>query len=157
MKRLKIIFVCLGNYFRSPMVEAIFLDLARHDGTLNHFEVSSAGTKDWDIGLRPDYRTCKILDDNGIPLDPNKRAKKITDKEINTADYLIVMSKRVAKEIGNQDNVYLLLDFVNDIDDKDIPDPYPSNTFPRAYELINRGVKEFYKYLKENHQKNHLD
>jgi protein-tyrosine phosphatase len=133
------------------MAEAIFSDTARRDGTLIHFAVSSAGTKDWDVGLRPDYRTRKILEEHGISLDSDKRAQIITKREIESADYLIAMSERVAKEIGNQDNVYLLLDFVNDIDVKDIPDPYPTDTFPEAYELINVGVENFYKYIKEKH------
>lgn len=151
MDKIKIIFVCLGNYCRSPMAEAIFKDLARSDGTLNRFEVSSAGTKDWDVGLRPDYRTRQILADHGIPLDPGKRAQQINAKELKTADYLVVMSERVAKELGNPDNVFLLLDFVDETDDKDIPDPYPTDTFPEAYELINNGVSAFYNYLKKEH------
>ena len=147
--KIKIIFICLGNYCRSPMAEAIFKDLAHRDGTLAHFDVSSAGTKDWDVGLRPDYRTRQILVDHEIPLDPGKRAQMISESEINKADYLIAMSVRVAKELGYKDNVYLLLDFVDEIDDKDIPDPYPTDTFSEAFELIHLGVQALYKYLKE--------
>jgi protein-tyrosine phosphatase len=154
MKQFKIIFVCLGNYCRSPMAEAIFIDLVRLDDTLAHFDVSSAGTKDWDVGLRPDYRTRQILADHEIPLDPGKRAQMISEKEINTANYLIAMSERIAKEMGNKNNVYLLLDFVDEIDDKDIPDPYPTNTFSEAFELIYLGVQALYKYLKEKYLEN---
>ena len=147
MDKIRIIFVCLGNYCRSPMAEAIFKDLAHRDDTLSHFEASSAGTKDWDVGLRPDYRTRQILADHGVPLDPNKRARQITSADKKSADYLVAMTKRIAKEIGDQKNVYLLLDFVDEIDEKDIPDPYPTDTFPEAYELINRGVEALYKFL----------
>jgi len=149
--RIKIVFVCLGNYCRSPMAEAIFKNLARRDGSLTDFEISSAGTKDWDVGLHPDYRTRKILDEHGIPLNPGKHAQMITERDIKSADYLIAMSAKIANDLGNKDNVYLLLDFVNDIDDKDIPDPYPTDTFPEAFELINMGVDEFYKFLKEKY------
>ena len=145
MLKIKLVFVCLGNYCRSPMAEAIFKDLARRDGYLNQFEVSSAGTKDWDLGLRPDYRTRQILADHKIPLDPGKRARLITEKDKQNADFLIAMSERVAKDLGNKDNVHMLLDFVDEIFEKDIPDPY--DTFPEAYEMINRGVEAFYNFL----------
>ena len=56
MDKIKIIFVCLGNYCRSPMAEGIFTTLDERDGHKFAFEISSAATKDWDVGLRPDPR-----------------------------------------------------------------------------------------------------
>ena len=132
------------------MAEAIFTDLARRDGTLSHFEVSSAGTKYWDVGLRPDYRTQKILAEHNIPLDPGKRAQMITERDMKTSDFLIAMSERVANDLGNDENVHLLLNFVESIEDKNIPDPYPTDTFPDAFELIKQGIEGFYYYLKKN-------
>ncbi len=136
------------------MAEAIFKELAHREGNLIHFEVSSAGTKNWDVGLWPDYRTRQILDENNIPLDPGKRAQMITEREKNQADYLIAMSEKIAIELGNKDTVYLLLDFVDDIENKNIPDPYPTDSFPEAYELISRGIKAFFDYVKEKHLSN---
>lgn len=129
------------------MAEAIFNKLAHQDGISNQIIVTSAGTKDWDIGLRPDHRTRQLLQAHGYPLDPNKRARQITSQEIETSDYIIAMSHRVAGELGYHENVHLLLGFVKDIQSKDIPDPYPSNTFPQAFTLIEKGVKAFYDFL----------
>lgn len=67
------------------------------------------------------------------------------------------MLERVAKELGNQDIVFLLLDFADNIDDKNIPDPYPTDTFPEAFNLINQGIKAFYYYLKNNYFESHND
>ena len=130
------------------MAEAIFKSLANQDGLAECFEVTSAGTKDWDIGLRPDHRTQRQLSEHGYPLDPNKRARKIMQSEIANADYLIVMSRRVAGEIGERPNVFLLMDFVEGMEGNDVPDPYPNNTFPQAFNLIQRGVTAFYGNLK---------
>ncbi len=148
MRKLKIVFVCLGNYCRSPMAEAIFKQLAREDNLLDQFSVSSAGTKDWDIGLRPDQRTQQLLQQYGYPLDPGKRARQIISAEIKEADYLIAMSDRVAEELGGGDNVFLLMDFDDKSDIKDIPDPYPSDTFPNAFRLIEQSTKAFYNQIK---------
>jgi protein-tyrosine phosphatase len=144
---IKIIFVCLGNYCRSPMAEAIFNSLAEADGRAHLFQVSSAGTKDWDVGLRPDHRTQKLLRDHGYPLSPHKRAQMITQREIQQADHLIAMTQRVADELGNGENVSLLLDDAEDLPSKDIPDPYPTDTFPEAFSLIEQGVQIFYAHL----------
>lgn len=151
MNKIEIVFVCLGNYCRSPMAEAIFNSMAEEDGHSKKFLVSSAGTKNWDIGLRPDPRTQALLKENQYPLSVDKQAQMITKKEIQSADYLIAMSRRVANELGNGQNVHLLLDFAADIPLKDIPDPYPTNTFPQAFELIEQGVQSFYAYLKQTY------
>jgi len=151
MDQIKVIFVCLGNYCRSPMAEAIFNAQAEADGCAHLFQVSSAGTKDWDIGLRPDARTHNLLEDHGYPLSPHKRAQMITQKEIHHADYLIAMTRRVANELGGGENVSLLLDFAEDMPVKNIPDPYPTDTFPEAFSLIERGVRAFYAFLIRKH------
>lgn len=151
MSKIKIIFVCLGNYCRSPMAEAIFKELARSDGLLHHFDVTSRGTKNWDIGLHPDPRTQRILKVHHYPLDEKKRSEKITPQEIQKADYLIAMSQRVADELGHEENTYLLMSFVENSESLDIPDPYPTDTFPEAFILIEQGVKAFYKTIKQAH------
>lgn len=151
MRKTKIVFVCLGNYCRSPMAEAIFKALAEREGLQDRFDVSSAGTKDWDIGSRPDPRTRKVLSDHGYPLDPEKRARKISQDEIDHADHLIVMSNRIAQELGHRKNVALLLDFTEKSKGMDIPDPYPTNTFPQAFQMILAGVEAFFEHLKTRH------
>lgn len=149
--KIEIVFVCLGNYCRSPMAEAIFNKLAEEDGLSSQFSTSSAGTKNWDIGLRPDQRTLALLEENNYPLSNEKRAQMITKEEIRDADYLIAMTQRIADELGNGENVHLLLDFSGTMPLKDIPDPYPTNTFPQAFSLIEKGVKDFYAYLKQTY------
>lgn len=151
MYDIEIVFVCLGNYCRSPMAEAIFNKLAEEDGLSSRFKVSSAGTKNWDIGLRPDPRSLALLEQNHYPISNEKRARMITNEEIRDADFVIAMSQRIADELGNDENVHLLLDFSSDIPMKDIPDPYPTNTFPQAFILIEAGVKAFYTYLKQTY------
>jgi protein-tyrosine phosphatase len=149
MHKIKIVFVCLGNYCRSPMAEGIMTTFVAQDGRAADFDISSAGTMSWDVGLRPDPRSLEQLEKHGYALSPQKRARMITDDEIHTADYVIAMTQQIAHDLGNGPNVHLLLDFVPEIASKDIPDPYPTHTFAEAFDLIEQGVKAFYVYLKQ--------
>ena len=153
MRKLNIVFVCLGNYCRSPMAEAVFKKLALDDGLLEQMNVSSAGTKNWDVGLKPDHRAIRELEKHHYPHDPEKRAQQINKSMHQEADYLIAMSRSIAQELGNGKNIHLLLDFASDIIDRDIPDPYPTDTFPQAFDLIEKGVKAFYNDIKRKHFK----
>ncbi len=149
-KPISLIFVCLGNYCRSPMAEAIFNKLAKEACLSEMFEVSSAGTRDWDVGLRPDPRSQELLRKNNYPLDPQKRARKITPQEIRETDLLIAMTQRVARELGQGENVSLLMSYIPETEELDIPDPYPTDTFPESFALIEKGVFALIKVLKEN-------
>jgi protein-tyrosine phosphatase len=133
------------------MAEAVFKQLARSDGLTDHFDVSSRGTKNWDVGLRPDPRTIQVLQDHHYPLESTKRAEQITPNEIQTADYLITMSQRVAEELNHPENTHLLMAFVENAQNLDIPDPYPTDTFPEAYKMIKEGVKALYYFIKQAH------
>ena len=148
-KKTTIIFVCLGNYCRSPMAEAIFRKRIKDADLKACFEISSAGTRDWDVGLRPDPRAKAQLDLHGYSLDSQKRARQITPIEITKADYVIAMTARVASELGDGENVHLLMSFVPGEAALDIPDPYPSDSFPEAFEKIERGIKAFVRFLEK--------
>jgi protein-tyrosine phosphatase len=133
------------------MAEAVFKQLARSDGLTDHFDVSSRGTKNWDVGLRPDPRTIQILQDHHYFLESTKRAEQITPNEISTTDFLIAMSKRVAEELNHPKKTHFLMAFVEHAETLDIPDPYPTNTFPEAFKMIEEGVKAFYYSIKQAH------
>ena len=133
------------------MAEAILKAFIDRDGLNNWFDISSAGTENWDVGLPPAYRSAKLLQEHNYPLDPAKRASKISAKAIQEADYLIAMTAKIAQALGNRENVYLLMDFVERPKSSDIPDPYPTDTFPQAFEMIEKGVRAFYSYLKDRH------
>lgn len=132
------------------MAEGVFTTIVARDGCESAFEISSAGTKDWDVGLRPNSRGLKLLARHGYHLSPHKRVQMITADEILNADYVIAMSQQIADELGNGSNVHLLLEYTPDIPSKDIPDPYPTDTFPQAFTLIEQSVNAFYRHLKQD-------
>jgi len=56
MKKISVLFVCLGNICRSPAAEAIFINLLEKKGLKDGFIVDSAGTGSWHIGKKADSR-----------------------------------------------------------------------------------------------------
>jgi len=133
------------------MAEAILNTMVEQDGLNARFDISSAGTENWDVGLPPDHRSAKLLVEHNYQLDPAKRAKLISANEIQDADYLVAMTTRIVKALGNHDNVYLLMDFLNNPVSRDIPDPYPTDTFPQAFRMIEKDVRAFYSFLKDKY------
>lgn len=131
------------------MAEAILKTLVNRDGMKDCFDISSAGTENWDVGLPPDHRSEILLHQHDYPLDPDKRARLISENEIQNTDYLIAMTSEIAHAIGNGDNVYLLMDFVDNPKSRNIPDPYPTDSFPQAFKMIEEGVQAFYRFLQD--------
>ena len=50
MKRVSILFVCMGNICRSPLAEGIFRHTAAEAGLSDKFAIDSAGTGGWHEG-----------------------------------------------------------------------------------------------------------
>ncbi|MBE0507651.1 MAG: hypothetical protein IBX50_13225, partial [Marinospirillum sp.] len=55
-KKVRVLFVCLGNICRSPTAEGIFTHLVNTAGLQDQIETDSAGTSDAHAGEAPDDR-----------------------------------------------------------------------------------------------------
>ncbi|XP_052215528.1 low molecular weight phosphotyrosine protein phosphatase-like isoform X5 [Dreissena polymorpha] len=65
-KKKSVLFICLGNICRSPMAEAVFLNLLKEQGLTDKWHVDSAALGTWHIGISPDSRTISTLQKHGI-------------------------------------------------------------------------------------------
>ncbi|MET0226295.1 MAG: low molecular weight phosphotyrosine protein phosphatase, partial [Dokdonella sp.] len=62
----RILFVCMGNICRSPIVESVArLEFARAGIDA---EIASAGTENYHVGQRADERAIAIAEAHGYPL-----------------------------------------------------------------------------------------
>lgn len=150
-----IIFVCYGNICRSPMAEMIFKDLIYKNNKRYLMSCVSRATSCEEIGndIYPDAK--KILLENNVTIEKHC-AKQITFEEYKKADYVIVMEKKNKNDLfslyGERENVYLLLDFIED--SHDIEDPWYSGNFKKVYYEIEEGCWAFFNYLIGNGDKN---
>ncbi len=89
MKKISVLFVCLGNICRSPAAEAIFINLLEKNGLTDGFIVDSAGTGSWHIGKKADSRMRIAAQRRNINI--ISRARQITSKDFDEYNYILAM------------------------------------------------------------------
>lgn len=99
-KTISVAFICLGNYCRSPMAEAVFAHTVKQNGLQDHFEtIDSFGTSDYHVGNTPDTRTVSTCKQHGIPI--NHRGQQIQKSTFDEFDYIIGMDEMNMKNLRN--------------------------------------------------------
>ncbi len=143
MKKVSVVFVCMGNICRSPTAEGIFRAQVADRGLADRFEIDSAGTHAYHDGEAPDPRAKKRAKQRGVELG-DVRARRVTAEDIERFDYILAMDSdnyfnllKIAPE-GHQQKIHLMLDFTARYSEKDVPDPYYGGPrgFDRVYDLI---------------------
>ena len=142
-----ILFVCLGNICRSPLAEGVFQHLVEQRGLQDRYMVSSAGTRNWNVGDPPDHRMVATARRHGIKL--MSRAQQITMQDLNSFDLLLAMDRTnredlqyMAQNEPRLVHVRLLRDFdLLSSSNADIPDPYFGDPagFESVYQIVERA------------------
>ncbi|USB32924.1 low molecular weight protein-tyrosine-phosphatase [Paenibacillus sp. YPG26] len=150
----KVLFVCLGNICRSPMAEAMFKHLVKQEGLEGQFQIDSAGTGDWHIGNPPHQGTLDILKKYQVSSE-GLFARQITPEDMEQFDYIIAMDdsniQNMYKISGKQEgrNTFRLLDFKQELQVKDVPDPYFTGDFQETYDLLTEGLEALLAHIKQ--------
>lgn len=147
---IRITFVCLGNICRSPMAEFVFKKMIEEGGISNYFSVSSAATSSEEEGNPVYPPAVRELKRHGIDC-AGKRARKLQVADFERSDYFVCMDRgnlRATERLfGRRDKQYLLLSFA---DGGEIADPWYTGDFATAYTQIEKGCREFLKFLVKN-------
>ena len=114
----------------------------------------SAGMYAYHVGEAPDPRSIATAANNSVEI-AHLQARKITEQDFKTFDYLIAMDKghqRAMYEMApdlTSEKIFLLLDFHPDYRGMDVPDPYYGNRrdFKNTYSLIHSGLEHMTKTL----------
>ena len=99
MKRISILFVCMGNICRSPLAEGIFGHLVTQAGLTGHFTIDSAGTGGWHEGDSPDQRSIAIAKSHGIDIS-GQRARRIQSRDFKDFDLILAMDRENLAALG---------------------------------------------------------
>lgn len=148
---MKVLFVCLGNICRSPLAEGIMKNRLQN---LNlHAMVDSCGTSDYHIGDKPDVRTRRNAEKNGILL--NHLGRQLSDSDLEVYDYIFAMDHSNYRNMlqlknGSQhaSKVKLMREF-DPTEGDEVPDPYYGNEadFQEVFDILDRSIDGFISHL----------
>jgi protein-tyrosine phosphatase len=140
-----ILFVCLGNICRSPLVEAVARKRLSEAGL--DIEVASCGTGGWHVGAGADARMCKAASRAGYGLDAH-RARQLSVSDFTRYDLLLAMDLRNLQDIRRiapphaVERTALFLEWSGVVSLPEFPDPYFGEQvgFTDSVALAEQGV-----------------
>lgn len=143
-KKIRLLFICLGNICRSPAAEGVMKAKVHAAGLDDRFVIDSAGIGDWHVGQLPDRRMRERGALRGYRFDSH--ARQICTADFDRFDMLLVMDKdnyRIvtskAPDSEARRKVRMLTDFLQQHRGTDVvPDPYYGDLsdFDYALDLI---------------------
>ena len=152
MKKISVLFVCLGNICRSPAAEAIFISLLEKKGLTDAFVVDSAWTGSWHIGKKADSRMRIAAERRDINI--LSRARQITSKDFDKFNYILAMDDSNFRNIQDLKNrtastsfasIKKIQDFRSVFNEQEVPDPYfgGDEGFDYVLDILEDSVNGF--------------
>ncbi len=153
MKKISVLFVCLGNICRSPAAESIFISLLVKKGLKDGFIVDSAGTGSWHIGKEADSRMRIAAERRDINI--LSKARQITSKDFDDFNYILAMDDSNFRNIQDLKNrtastgfasIKKIQDFRSVFNEQEVPDPYfgGDEGFDYVLDILEDSVNGFF-------------
>lgn len=152
MKKVSVLFVCLGNICRSPTAEGVFRHILREEGMDGQILTDSAGTHAYHVGEPPDRRAQATAQGRGIDLS-DLRARKALAEDFARFDYVLAMDSENYENLTaicppeHSDKLKMFLDFAPQLNRREVPDPYYGGAqgFEQVFDMVehaSRGLLE---------------
>ncbi|HHU96187.1 MAG: low molecular weight protein-tyrosine-phosphatase [Bacteroidota bacterium] len=157
-KKVRVLFVCLGNICRSPGAEGIMKQLIEDHELQDFIEVDSAGTSGWHEGDLPDERMRAHGAKRGY--DFLSRARRFRKRDLDKFDYIIVMDssnytnvKSLASTKEQLDKIHMMTDYSQQYNHDHVPDPYygGASGFELVLDLLEDATEGLLQAIKEKH------
>uniref|UniRef100_A0A914UP46 Low molecular weight phosphotyrosine protein phosphatase n=1 Tax=Plectus sambesii TaxID=2011161 RepID=A0A914UP46_9BILA len=148
-----VLFICLGNICRSPIAEAVFIELLKERGLTDQWVVDSAAVINYHEGKGPEKRAVATLNSHGI-TDYHHRVRQVTKDDFSKFDYIFGMddanisdlTELAQKAKGAKKAHVSLLGLHDPEGERIIPDPYyesGSAMFEQVYQQCVRSCAGF--------------
>ncbi|MBY0316702.1 MAG: low molecular weight phosphotyrosine protein phosphatase [Bdellovibrionales bacterium] len=130
MKKLNVIFICLGNICRSPTAEAVMKALIQRDNLEDRIFCDSAGTAGHHEGEDADARSITHSKRRGYEI-TSKSRPFLAHKDFSDFDYIVAMDEANYSDLLKLDRdrkharkVFRLVQFCTRNKYKEVPDPF---------------------------------
>ncbi len=161
MKKINVLFVCMGNICRSPTAEGVFAKLLKDRQLETAFMIDSAGTHAFHAGKPADLRSQQAALERGIDLS-QLRARKVIMGDFEDFDYLLAMDEHNFETMMQacpspyQHKIKYFLDYAPHVKVREVPDPYYGGPFgfQDVLDLIEAASEGFLQSLEAS---GHLD
>lgn len=155
MKKITVMFVCMGNICRSPTAHGVFCKLIAEARLESYFEIESSGTHSdmWHKGDASDPRSI----DTALKYDcdiRDLRSRQLIPEDFETYDYLIAMDDKNLKDMmaiapnANRQKVTKLLQYAPTLTISNAPDPYYNDGCDHVYLMIDTACRNLLEILK---------
>ena len=158
-KKIRVLFVCMGNICRSPTAEAVFRHYVENAGMTEQIGIDSAGTHDYHIGSAPDARTLRAAKQRGYDMS-DLRGRQVEAGDFHRFDYVLAMDranlanlKRIAPE-NCEIQAQLFLEYARHHAEREVPDPYygGEDGFERVLDMVEDAAEGLLQRIRERHQ-----
>lgn len=148
MKKISVLFCCMGNICRSPTAEAVFRARVEEAGLAQQILIDSVGTHDYHIGKPPDLRTQRAAKQRGYDMS-NLRGRQVEVADFTRFDYVLAMDNanmailhRLCPQ-PQRDRLGLFLQFASRHPQREVPDPYygGEDGFERVLDMVEDGAE----------------
>lgn len=158
MKKVNVLFVCMGNICRSPTAQGVFESLVQRSGLAQVIQVDSAGTHAYHLGSQPDQRSQQAALGRGLDL-TQQRARKIQTTDFTEFDYVLAMdlqnlqALQAYAQAKQAQNLKLLMEFASRWHEREVPDPYygGSQGFERVLDMIEDASEGLLAHIIRQH------
>lgn len=150
MKKVSVIFICLGNICRSPTAHGVFRQLVKDAGLEDKIEIDSAGTAGFHVGKPADARARAVARSRNIDME-DLRARKVDFGDLIQFDYVLAMDESNYADLmemalpEHKKKIQFFLDYAADYDEYEVPDPYYGGNqgFENVFDMVasaSRGL-----------------
>lgn len=135
------------------MAEAVLRHKVKQQGLDDKIIVDSAGTGHWHVGEPPHRGTRAILKAQNINCE-GLIARQIKPSDLVEFDYILAMDEQNVRDLkriapaGTEHKIKLLLQFLPEAGNLNVPDPYFTGNFEEVYELIDKSCEELLKTIR---------
>lgn len=148
---MKVLFVCHGNICRSPMAEFILKALVKAKGVEDRYYIESAAVSTEEIGnpIYPPAKRC--LQQHGVWLSPDKKARQVTRADYDRFDRIICMDAsnlRLIRRIISSDpqgKIHLMMSYTGV--GRDVADPWYTGDFEETFQDLLVACEAMLKYV----------